>query len=174
MENEFQKFDRVIVPLRSFSRKNKQGEILNYDIKVEYQKGPIADHSHIKLFEGNKEIGFLTFLDVNNEKFKVKSVRIDDEVIGNDLGIELYEGLISLARQKNFNGIRSDWAVKIPAVAIWKKLQDRGYSLSVNPKAQKEYNEFCEQYEKDKKYINKNGSLRVKDMDNESVFEINL
>jgi len=155
---------------RNFSRKDKDDKELKFSVAIYPKK------ERIQLLDGgDKEIGYLLFSTDSKdlEKLRVQDMRITNpKEYGNNLAIELYEELLTFVKQNKLKGIKSDDVVYFGAVAVWKKLSDKGYSLIVNPDAQNEYNNFCEKYNKGEEYITEDKRLSAKK--GASVFEINI
>ena len=139
---------------------------------VEYAIQTNEHENNIKLFDSEKnEIGKLIFSIPSKypEKFRVQDIRINSEVRGSNLGIELYKDLVTLAKQKDMKSIVSANHVSFAASALWKKLQDEGYQVVVNPEAEIQFKDFCDKYDRGQR---ENGDIMVKGT--ESVFELIL
>lgn len=124
----------------------------------------------------NKEnqdfIGSISFdyISKNGDKFiKVRFAGIEDTYSRKDLSLDLYKKLVSLAQQKNLNGVCSDEVVQGGALASWKKLQEQGFNVSVYPELLNKYNEFCKAYDEGKYFKD-----QLATNNGESVFTINL
>lgn len=134
------------------------------------------EYGEKKLLLRNKEnqelIGNISFdyiIKDDNKMIKVRFTGIEDAYKRKDLAVELYKELIRLAEQKKLNGICSDQIVQGGALACWKKLQEQGYTLEVNPILVTKYEEFCKTYNEGK-YFKESLSAPS----GESVFRINL
>lgn len=144
--NESQQFEKSAKPHtenyseRVLPKKNTDGMVVDYSVQTSLTE------KHVRLFDGGKrQIGDLIFSipSKDPQKFRVQDARIDLEERGNGFGLELYKELISLAKKENMKGIVSANHVSYAASAVWKKLADEGYALTVNPDAQDQYDDFC-------------------------------
>lgn len=100
---------------------------------------------------------------------KVRGVGMVSKYKGHNLSIKLFERLLSLAKKKNLEGIKSDDRVQGGAMIIVKKLQDKGYDARLHSDVQDKYDEFLQKY-KEGKYFQGLLSVPVGD----SVFEVHL
>ncbi len=153
---------------RSFSRESN-GKTSQYSVEL----NPTRERIQLLNSDG-KEIGYLVFSADSKDagKLRVQDMRINSEVHGNNLAIELYEELLAYVTKNNLSGIKSDDVVYFGAAAVWKKLADKGYHLAVNENAQAEYDAFCVKYNAGEEYINEDSRLSAKR--GASVFEILL
>jgi hypothetical protein len=89
---------------------------------------------------------------------------------GNEIGFRLYENLASYAKSQGMRFMKSDCVVSGGAIAVWKKLQEKGYDVRVNPQAEEQYRDFIETYSEGK-YFKKSLSVLPH---SESVFELHI
>ena len=150
MNPETPKLNIVSKPEKVFrdERKNKKEVFLGFSNELE------NDHPNkekakkrLEVFdkEMNIQIGTLYFNEVENS-FEIKEVAIDSKYSGNEAGLNLYKELIELGKNKNLESIKSDCVVQGGAIAVWKKLQDEGYIININPKIKEKYEEFLKIY----------------------------
>jgi GNAT superfamily N-acetyltransferase len=83
---------------------------------------------------------------------RVRFAGLEDKYRGQNFGIQLYEKLLELAKHKNLEGIGSDAAVSSPAVVVWKKLRDKGYTVAINPVMQEKWERFLDTYNEGKMF----------------------
>lgn len=118
--------------------------------------------------ESNLKIGSI-YYDEASDSFEVKVSGREVEYSGNGVGLSLYKELIRIAEKKNLKNIKSDCTVQGGAIAVWKKLQDLGYQVLVNPEIESKYKDFVELYNQNKYF---KGLLSVGKT--ESVFVLKL
>jgi hypothetical protein len=118
-----------------------------------------AGKKAIELYtEGKSEsIGSITYDYPSMERgsgnmFRVRFTGVDSKYSGQELALRLYEQLITLAKSKGMDGIRSDSVVQAGALATWKKLVDRGYDVQVNPEVEEQWQAFLQAYSEGKYY----------------------
>ncbi len=83
---------------------------------------------------------------------RVRLSALENKYIGQGTGILLYEKLLALAKEKNLEGIGSDAVLSGGALAVWKKLQDNGYLLTVKPTVEGDWRDFVRTYNEGKVY----------------------
>jgi GNAT superfamily N-acetyltransferase len=98
---------------------------------------------------------------------RIRGSVIEEKYRGQNLAIQLYEKLIEKAKSENFDGIASDASVQAGALAVWKKLMDKGYNITVDPAVVEEWKTFLETYNEGKMFKK---NIRVDPK--ESVFKI--
>lgn len=154
-------------------KKEENKDNINFTFSEEKESDNGFGEKIIKLFDKNKNlIGNICFdypKDDLHGKIKIKFIATDPKFQRKDISLNLYKHLIELAKSKGLIGIKSDNVVQGGALASWKKLEDEGYNLIVNPTVTEKYLAFKDTYSEGKFFKE---LLRV--ADNESVFEINL
>ena len=151
-------------------KKEQNNETPNFLFSEEEDNNNGFGQKIIKLFDENKNlVGNISFDYPDNNPSKmlqIKFVGVAPAFQRQDISLNLYKHLIELAKNKDLNGIKSDNVVQGGALASWKKLEDEGYDLIINPAVQKKYKEFVNAYDEGKFFKE---SLSV--AKNESVFE---
>lgn len=134
---------------------------------------PYAEKKFYILDETKNPVGSIQYNypkeNTDKKLFKVRLISLEEAYRNKGVGIGLYEQLLSLARQKGLDGIKSDNKVGGGALAIWKKLQEEGYLVNVNPKAIEKWTEFLKSYDEGK-FFRKDIIVPAE----ESVFELLL
>lgn len=158
---------------REKTDKTLDKSVFSYSDEQENIEWPYGEKQLLILDENKNRIGQIQFnypeTDAEQKLFKTRIVIINDEYKNKDLGITLYKKLIDLAKEKGFDGIKSDNSVVGGAIATWKKLADEGYQIKVNLKVKEKYEEFVKVYDEGKFF--KEGLEVPKE---ESVFELLL
>ncbi len=166
-------FEKISNPVFRPERPNN-GEYVETVFNEEEDNTNEFGQKIIRMFDNdNKElIGNISFdyIENNNGKFiKIRFVALEDDYKRKDLSLRLYKHLIDLANQNGLNGICSDQVVQGGALASWKKLQEDGYNLTINPELLDKYTEFCTTYNEGKYFKE---SLTAPS--GESVFVLNI
>jgi GNAT superfamily N-acetyltransferase len=147
-------------------------EVINYTGNA----GPY-DGKEMHVILDNKKIGELDFMQnyPADGTIKISEVMVQPEYRGMEIGLKLYEELISYAKQNNFNKVASGFSVEGGALISWMKLAEK-YSVIVNPEAKDindkvvDFQQVIQMY-KDKK-LPQNYHLHVSV--EASVFEIEI
>ncbi len=171
MVNEIPKLNITQREQPEFRPKSSKQELLNLRIQIvnDTVNNNLPSFKEVHLMHGDEQIGGLDFEQYPEDKFiKINKATLDNKYKGNDLGMKLYETLISFAKENNFEKIKSDNIVQGGAIAVWIKLSDK-YKVLVNPSIQEKYTEFVKIY-KDNKFFKDYLSVSP----GESVFELDL
>ena len=176
MNPEISKINITPKPEKVFREKTDktlEKSFFSYSEEQQNTEWPYGEKQLLLLDENKNRIGQIQFNYPDTEEteklFKTRIVIINDEYKNKDLGITLYKKLIGLAKEKGFDGIKSDNSVVGGAIATWKKLADEGYEIKINPKVKEKYEEFVKVYNEGKFF--KEGLEVSKE---ESVFELIL
>lgn len=110
----------------------------------------------LKNKDNNEDIGNI-FFDYPAEGeiepvFRVRYSGLEQKYRGQSFGVQLYEKLIEEAKNKHLDGIASDAAVQAGGIVAWKKLQDKGYKITVNPQVEEKWKQFLVTYGEGKLY----------------------
>jgi GNAT superfamily N-acetyltransferase len=147
---------------------------LKADVLQHFEGNRDPDRKDLRLKLNKDEIGRLTFLQNQDEgSLQVREVGLKEEYKGLAIGMELYEKLISYARENHFEKIKSDSSVSRGALRVWIKLAEK-YNVTLNPEAKLgsgriiSFEEIAQRY-KDKT-LPKNWDLSTSI--NEAVFEL--
>lgn len=104
----------------------------------------------------------------SEQLIRVRESGVERPYQGQELGLLMYENLISIAKTKGINGIRSDASVQAGALATWKKLEELGYPIRVHPEVQDKWEHFLKTYGEKKYFGEKIATTDTKD----SVFRL--
>ncbi len=165
------------IPVFKNEKAGSLPEGLHYSEEKEFSTEPYIEKQIVLLDKSGLTVGQIQFRYPNEADLerllRIKSVSIEDEqkdsYKGDNLGISMYEKLITIAEEKGFNGIRSDHQVGGGALGVWKKLIDKGYQVEVSEKVKEEWEDFLYFYN-NKKRFNKDISVPA----GESVFKLSI
>jgi hypothetical protein len=150
-----------------FRPEAKKQELIDLHLVIVESKG--SDYKEVHMTHREEEIGNLEFRQYSEDKFiKVIQTVIDHRYTRNELGLKLYESLISFAKENSLTKIKSDRIVQGGAIATWIKLSDK-YKVLVNPQIEEKYNELVQIY-KSSKFFKESLSVAPGD----SVFELTV
>jgi GNAT superfamily N-acetyltransferase len=143
-------------------------ELLNLHTEIDPGQDGVSS-KRIVLSNEDQEIGSLNFyLPENSKTIEISQVIVSPDFRGNNLGMKLYEELITFAKERNFESIQSDRIVQGGAIGTWIELSKK-YNVSVHPSLKELYEKLVKTYE-EKKFFNE--SLTAPS--HEHAFELDL
>lgn len=165
--------------LKDLEKESLEKRHTSLDLKAEivnFNNGhsDVPNTKEIHLKNGDELAGFLVFMQNPNEKsLKVSEIALTPNYHGLGIGMNLYDELVSYAKENNFTKIKSGFSVRGGALVAWIRLSEK-YKIEVNPKIKRvngksiDFNEVIQMY-KDKK-LPKDYNLGVPP--EEGVFEL--
>ncbi len=176
MDQESPKFNITPKPEKIFREKEEatlDASRFSCSLEQDNTDWPYAEKQILLLDEMKNRIGQIQFnypgKGAQEKFFKIRFAALNDGYRNKGLGMKLYEEVLALAGRNGFSGIRSDNNVGGGALALWKKLSESGYLLTVNSKIEDKWQEFLKMYGEGKLY-----KQDIEVPNEESVFEIHL